>query len=167
MKKRKVNNSIKITSILIIILLLGAFIINKINPSYISTMGLNKFSLTSIGDTSTRGVKLMDINNNIITFDAGSFKKYVHILLGSSKGENIEDGLKFDIINPKGEVVDSGILYAGKRVTEVYDGMSGEWKIVLHFEDDDASSMIDYGYSITSKREKSWRWLNHPWNITV
>lgn len=151
MKKRKISNSIIIKYILIIILLIGAFIINKIRTSNISTMSLNKFSLMGIGDTSTRGVKLMDINNNIIAFDSGYFKKYVHILLGSSKDENIEDGLKFEIINPKGEVVDSGILYEGKRVTEVYDGMVGEWKIVLYFEDNDTSSMIDYGYSITSK----------------
>lgn len=35
--------------------------------------------------------------------------------------------------------------------------MAGEWRIILHFEGNNASSMIDYGYSITSKREGTWK----------
>lgn len=149
MKERIEKSLIEVSLIIILILLIGVLIKNKTS--------INDISLMSIGDTSTRGSKLTNKDNNITSFDVGYLKPYVHILLSSSKSENIEEGLKFDIINPNGEIIDSGILYDGKRFTEVYKGVPGEWRIILHFEGNNASSMIDYGYSITSKREETWK----------
>lgn len=149
MKEGIEKRFIKVPLIIISILLIGGWIINKTS--------LVDSSLISFGDTSRRGGKLISIDNNIISFEAGYLKDYVNILLSSSESENIKEGLKFDIINPNGEIVDSGILYDGKRFTEVYNGIAGEWKIILHFEDNNASSMLDYGYSITSKRKQTWR----------
>ena len=140
---------LKISLIIITILLISGWIINE--TSFADN------SLMSIGDTSTRGGKLISRDNNIISFEAGYLKDYVNILLSSNKSENIKEGLKFDIINPEGKIVDSGILYDEKRFTEVYNGIAGEWKIILHFENDNASTKLDYGYSITSKRKQTWR----------
>ena len=156
MEERTNRDLIKIPLLMIAISLIGVFVMNKTRLSYISSIGFGKILSLSVGDTSSRRFTLTDINNNITSFNAG-FSKNVHVLLSSSESKNIKDGLKFDIINPKGEIVDSGILYDGKRVTGVYKGMAGEWKVILYFEDNTASSMIDFGYSVTSNREKTWR----------
>ena len=100
MKKGIEKGFIKIP-LIVIILLIGGWIINE--TSFADN------SLMSFGDTSRRGEKLINRSNNVISFEVGYLKKCVHILLGTSESENIEEGVKFDIINPNGEVVDSGI----------------------------------------------------------
>lgn len=76
MKERNEKSLIKVPLIIILIVLMGVWVINKIN--------LADISLMSFGDTSTRGGKLTNIDNNITTFDVGFLKDYVHILLSSS-----------------------------------------------------------------------------------
>lgn len=110
-----------------------------------------------IGSTSTVAGDLRSINNNEIVFNSGFLHDYVHIILESRDSKNLEGGLEFDIINPKGEKVTSGQLYDNKVFRERYKSMSGEWKIVFHFKDNNSSSMINYGYAINSKKENNMR----------
>ena len=131
MKKQNKKNLLKIILILIVIFVIGVFIIK--------TRG--------IGSTSFVGGNLRDINSNTITFDSGFLHDYDHVMLESTDSKNIEDGLEFDVINPKGEKVTSGRLYDHKIFRERYNSMAGEWKIILYFKDDSSSSMINVGFA--------------------
>lgn len=139
MKKQNKKNLLKIILILIVIFVIGVFIIK--------TRG--------IGSTSFVAGELRDINCNTITFDSGFFHDYAHVMLESTKSKNIEDGLEFDVINPKGEKVTSGRLYDNEIFRERYKSMAGEWKIILHFKDNSSSSMINVGFAVNSKEENN------------
>jgi hypothetical protein len=141
MKKQNKKNLLKIILILIVIFVIGVFIIK--------TSGL--------GSTSSVGGKLSDINSNTITFDSGFLQNYDHVMLESTDSKNIEDGLEFDIINPKGEKVTSGRLHDNQIFKARYNSMAGEWKIILHFKDDSSSSMINFGFALSSEKENSMR----------
>lgn len=141
MKKQNKKNLIKIALILVFLIVTGIFVIK----------------IRGIGATSNVATSIRDINSNIITFDSGFLQDYDHIMLESTKSENIEDGLEFDIINPKGEKVTSGRLYDNEIFRERYESMAGEWKIVLHFEDNSSSSMINVGFAVNSKKENNMR----------
>lgn len=139
MKKTTKMFLTKCVLILLSIVIIGVSIINK----------------TSIGDTTLVRAKLRSEDDNIISFDSGFFKDYVHIMLKMSLSENIENGLKFDVINPKGENIDNGILYDGEEFNEAYKGMAGEWKIILYFEDNNSSARVASGFSSTSKKDRN------------
>lgn len=156
MEKRRKLSFIK-PLLIITVILLGILVINKTSFDSISSSNIGEVLSRSVGDSSLRSGRLTNMDNNITTFTSGFLKKYVYILIGTSKSENIENGLEFEIINPNGDVVDSGIVYDDKRFINVYDGMAGEWEIRYNFEDSDESTMIDFGYSITSKEGKTWK----------
>lgn len=110
-----------------------------------------------IGSYSKVFSEIRDINKNTISLDSHFFlHDNVHIMLESTKSENIEDGLEFDIINPKGEIVTSGRLYDNQVIRENYENITGEWKVVLNFNTD-SSSFINIGFAVNSKEENNMR----------
>lgn len=139
MKKANKKNMLKMALLICLILFAWIFIVKA----------------RGIGSSSMISGELRGINNNTIVFNSGFLHDYVHVILESEHSKNIEDALEFDIINPKGEKVTSGKLYDNKIFKETYKSMQGEWKIVLHFKDNNSNSIVTYGYSINSKKENS------------
>ena len=79
-------------------------------------------------------------------------------LLESTKSKNLEEGLEFDVIYPKCEKITSGRLDNDNEIfREKYKNIEGEWKIVLHFEDNSSSSMIKVGFAVNFKEENNLR----------
>lgn len=142
MKKSTKKNIVK--SVLVIILLVFGSIIA------IKKLG--------IGATTLLFSNIRNEDNSIIVCDSNSnIHDYVHVMLESKNSTNIEEGIQFDIINPKGEKVYSGILNDGKTFREDYKNVAGDWKIKLHFENSQSFATIDTGFAINSKKENSMR----------
>jgi len=141
MKKQSKKNLLKLTLIIVVLFFIVIFIIK--------TRG--------VGSHSSVSGQIRDINSNTITFDSGFIHDYDHVMLESTDSKNIENGLEFDVINPKGEKVTSGRLYDHKIFRERYKSMAGEWKIILYFKDDSSNSMINVGFAVNSKKENNMR----------
>ncbi len=136
MKKRSKRLLTTIT-VLIALLVAVVFIIRK----------------TDVGGVGLVHLQAKDINNNTIVFTSDSFHDYVHVMLKTTENKNIENPLEFDVINPKGEKVISGQLHENEVFKHTFKKMKGEWKVVLHYKNNDSSSMIDFGYRISFKKE--------------
>lgn len=124
------------------------------------SLGLVGFILiraTGIGSYSSVTGEVRGERNNIITFNGGYLHKYVHVMLESTKSENIKDDIAFEVINPKGQVVTEGKLYSNYVFRERYKNLSGEWKIVLYFKGSEEKSMINFGHAINSKDKSNMR----------
>lgn len=142
MKKESKKKLFKIIIMIVTLLFTGVLVIR----------------IGNIGATSVVSGELRDINKNTIVFDSRLFvHKYVHIMIESTDGKKIEDGLEFEVINPKGEKVISGALYDNEVFREKYKNITGEWKIVLRFKDNSSSSMINVGFAVNSKEENNMR----------
>lgn len=141
MKKTTKKNLLILFVSIILLLFTGIYACKKFD--------LNT-SLLSFGE-------LITINNNeIVFFDAGFLAllhDYVNISFQCEKSENLEDGLKFDIINPKGEVVESGMLTDGEIFSKSYNATRGEWKVVFNLKDEDSKVTINGAYSVNSTKD--------------
>ncbi|WP_027632779.1 hypothetical protein [Clostridium hydrogeniformans] len=147
----------------LLIILILFFVIFIIKLSNAEANSIASDGVMSISKIFSRGSKvmvsseIMDRNNNEIVFSSGPSDRYVNIMLESTGSKNVSEGLEFHIINPKGERVKTGILYDNETFREAYEGMEGQWKVIIYFENNNSSSMMKFGYNIGPKKENTMR----------
>lgn len=130
---------------------LAAIVVFLFSICAISILVINK---TRLFDLCLVGGERIDKYNDEITFTASPFKSYMHIMLEIDDKTNLKNGLSYEIINPKGKVVETGVLQENIRVNKSCKGMSGEWKVKFDFVDD-SKLIIMIGFASTSIKENN------------
>ncbi|MGL5415660.1 MAG: hypothetical protein ACRDAU_08370 [Clostridium sp.] len=139
MKKRTKKNILVILSVVIIISILGIVYVRK----------TGKFT------SSTVFSEMRDSKNSEVVESVGFLHTKVHLMLKIEDIEELNSGLSFEVINPKGDVVDSGVLKENEVYRKTYESEAGEWKIKFDFPTEKSKAMISVGFKVDSNRENT------------
>ncbi|MGL4874076.1 MAG: hypothetical protein ACRC30_05435 [Clostridium sp.] len=139
MKKRTKKNILVVLSVIVIISVLGIVYIRKTGKLAGSTV----FS------------EIRNSKNSEVIEEVGFLHTKVHLMLKIEDVEDLNNGLSFEVVNPKGDIVDKGILKENEVYRKTYESKKGEWKIKFNFPNEKSEAMVSVGFKNNSTKENN------------